>query len=120
MEAFIEDMASAYRWADLVLCRAGALTISELAIMGRPAILVPLPQAIDDHQTVNARTLVREGAAVKVLQTEFDAYLLSALLKEYKSRPDRLKAMSDAAYRCARPDATAAVCDHCEELIHGD
>ena len=54
---FIEDMAGAYAWADLVLCRCGALTIAELAVMGRPAILVPLPHAIDDHQTANARAL---------------------------------------------------------------
>ncbi|PWG67898.1 UDP-N-acetylglucosamine--N-acetylmuramyl-(pentapeptide) pyrophosphoryl-undecaprenol N-acetylglucosamine transferase, partial [Enterobacter mori] len=63
VEPFIKDMAQAYGWADIVVCRAGALTVSELAAAGLPSMLVPLPHAIDDHQTHNAQYLAREGAA---------------------------------------------------------
>ena len=61
---FIEDMAAAYAWADLVLCRAGALTVAELALAGLPSLLVPLPTAADDHQSANARALAETGAAI--------------------------------------------------------
>ncbi|GAB5453329.1 MAG: undecaprenyldiphospho-muramoylpentapeptide beta-N-acetylglucosaminyltransferase [Halioglobus sp.] len=116
---FIEDMATAYRWADLVLCRAGALTVAELAVMGRPAILVPYPYAIDDHQRFNAQSLVDAGAGVLMLQSELDASRLSRLLRELHDDPKRLDSMAAAAHRLARPGATREVCDLCEELING-
>ncbi len=75
---FIEDMAEAYGWADLVICRAGALTVSELAAAGVGAMLVPFPAAVDDHQTHNARFLVREGAAVLIADRELTAERLAA------------------------------------------
>ena len=117
--AFIEDMAAAYAWADLVLCRAGALTVSELAIMGRPALLVPLPHAIDDHQTANARYLADCGGARLLPQAELDAERLAALLAELVASPQTLAQMAAAAAEAGRPGATDAVCDCCEELIHG-
>lgn len=116
---FIEDMAAAYKWADVVLCRAGALTVSELAIMGRPSILVPLPQAIDDHQSANARTLVEVGAAKMLFQTELDAYRLGDMFRRFMAQPEELAAMSTAAYAAATPDATRQISDYCEELCHG-
>ncbi len=119
IEPFIEDMVSAYRWADLVLCRAGALTVSELAVMGRPSILVPLPQAIDDHQTANARSLASRGAAVLLMQAQMDAYKLGALLREYMARPAQLAEMAAAAKVAGTPGATTAVADRCEALING-
>ncbi len=64
--AFIEDMAEAYGWADLVICRSGALTVCELAAVGVASILVPFPAAVDDHQTVNAAYLVDRGAALLI------------------------------------------------------
>ena len=118
VSAFIEDMAAAYQWADLVLCRAGALTVSELAVMGRPAILVPLPQAIDDHQTLNARTLVARGAAVSLLQGQLDAYMLGNLLRDFIAQPQRLASMAAAAAGAATPDAARRAADCCEELMH--
>lgn len=116
--SFIEDMANAYSWADLVLCRAGALTIAELAVMGRPAILVPLPHAIDDHQTANARSLAELGGARLLPQAEMTAEALAALLKRYQAEPETLAAMAEAVRRAATPRAAADVADLCEELMH--
>ncbi len=117
---FIEDMAAAYAWADLVICRAGALTVSELAVMGRPAILVPLPYAIDDHQSANARYLAGRGAAVLLRQADMSAEGLTASLRGYLEVPTQLAAMAQAAAAAATPDAAARVSDCCEELIHGN
>lgn len=116
---FIEDMAEAYCWADLVLCRAGALTVSELAIMGRPSILVPLPHAIDDHQTYNARSLSDRGAAVLLRQEDMASETLVETLRGYLVHPRRLASMAQAAIAAANPEATGRVCATCEELIHG-
>ncbi len=116
---FIEDMANAYAWADLVICRAGALTVSELAVMGRPAILVPLPYAIDDHQTANARFLADRGAAVLLRQNQMSVAAIVTLLRTYLEQPSQLAAMAAAAAAAAIPDAAAKVADCCEELIHG-
>jgi len=78
--AFVEDMAEAYAWADLAICRAGAMTISELAVTGLPAVLVPYPYAIDDHQTKNAEVLAEVGAALLMPQSELTAeHLASAI-----------------------------------------
>lgn len=116
---FIEDMAAAYAWADLVLCRAGALTVAELAVMGRPAILVPLPQAIDDHQTANARSLTDRGAAILLRQSDMSVASLVKTLQGYLAHPQRLSAMAAASRAAATPDATQRVSDCCEVLLHG-
>jgi len=116
---YIEDMAAAYAWADLVLCRAGALTVAELAVMGRPAILVPLPQAIDDHQTANARSLTERGGAILLPQSEMDVASLVKILQGYLLQPQSLVAMAAASLAAATPDATQRVSDCCEELLHG-
>lgn len=113
---FIDDMAAAYAWADLVLCRAGALTVAELAVMGRPALLVPLPHAIDNHQYWNARSLTDRGAGVLLEQKHLDAATLANAVRELIDAPQRLAAMAAAAREAARPDATARVADCCEEL----
>jgi len=118
VQAFIEDMAGAYSWSDLVLCRAGALTISELAIMGLPAILVPLPHAIDDHQTFNARSLSDRGAAILMPQGEMTSESLLTTLRGFLANPGQLSAMAAASSSAANPDATMRVCDVCEELIN--
>jgi UDP-N-acetylglucosamine--N-acetylmuramyl-(pentapeptide) pyrophosphoryl-undecaprenol N-acetylglucosamine transferase len=115
---FIDDMVAAYCWADLVICRAGALTVSELAIMGRPALLVPLPHAIDDHQSANARVLADVGAAQLLRQDTLDADRLVGILRELLADPQRLQAMAQAARAVARPEATRAVSDCCEVLIN--
>ncbi len=114
--AFIDDMAAAYEWADLVICRAGALTVSELALAGRAAILVPLPHAIDDHQTKNARILSDAGAGQVVVQDEQMVSKLVQLLLGLLAMPDRVIAMAEAASALAAPEATGRVADAVEEV----
>ena len=115
--AFIEDMAEAYAWADLVVCRAGALTISELAAVGLPAILVPFPHAVDDHQTGNARYLTEAGAARLLPQGDLTPETLSGQLNELLSDPDLLLSMARAARAKAQPDAAACVAAACREVM---
>lgn len=116
-DPFIEDMAEAYAWADLVLCRAGALTIAELAVMARPALLVPLPHAIDDHQRRNALYLADRGAALLLPQASLTPEGLAAKLLTLIRDPQRLANMSRKAAACAMPAATAAVADRCEGVL---
>lgn len=113
---FIEDMAETYAWADLVICRAGALTIAELATTGRPSILIPLPHAIDDHQTANARFLADAGAALLLPQAQLKAGLEPALRKLLQS-PESLRGMSASALKCARPSATRDIAEAGLELM---
>lgn len=115
---FIEDMAAAYAWADLVLCRCGALSIAELAVMGRPAILVPLPHAIDDHQSANARALTECGGATLLRQSDMNEQSLLTLFRDLRAEPQRLSAMAAAAFASAQPDAALRVSDACEELLY--
>jgi UDP-N-acetylglucosamine--N-acetylmuramyl-(pentapeptide) pyrophosphoryl-undecaprenol N-acetylglucosamine transferase len=110
---FIDDMARAYADADLVICRAGALTISELAAVGVASILVPYPAAVDDHQTFNAQFLVREGAAVLIADRDLTADKLAATLRELCAGRGKLLAMAERARLVARPRAAedlAAAC----------
>jgi UDP-N-acetylglucosamine--N-acetylmuramyl-(pentapeptide) pyrophosphoryl-undecaprenol N-acetylglucosamine transferase len=116
---FITDMAQAYGWADLVVCRAGALTVSELAAAGLPSMLVPLPHAIDDHQTHNANYLAREGAAFLMPQATTGAAELAERLNEVLMQPEKLNTMASTARRLAKPDATRTVVDICLEVAHG-
>lgn len=116
---FIKDMAQAYVWADMVICRAGALTVCELAAAGLPSFLVPLPHAIDDHQTRNAEYLAKEGAALLLPQAKTDAAALAAQLTEVMMHPEKLETMGGAARRLARPDATRQVVDICLEVALG-
>jgi UDP-N-acetylglucosamine--N-acetylmuramyl-(pentapeptide) pyrophosphoryl-undecaprenol N-acetylglucosamine transferase len=106
---FIKDMAEPYGWCDLVLCRAGATSLSELAAVGCPALLVPFPHAADNHQEHNARSLVDRGAAVMVLESELAPRGLVGHLTELIGDPDRLRQMREAMLAAARPDAAAAI-----------
>lgn len=119
VEPFVQDMAAAYAWADLVICRAGALTVSELAAEGLPALLVPLPHAIDDHQTRNAQFLVKEGAALLLPQAGTDAQAAARHLQDVLENADKLAAMASAAARLAKPQATKEVVDVCLEVARG-
>jgi len=110
---FIEDMAGAYEWADLVICRSGALTIAELAAAGVASILVPFPHAVDDHQTGNARFLVNVGGAFLLPQTELTPEAI-ALIRNY-SRSQLLE-MAEKARSLAKPDATEEVANICAEI----
>jgi len=110
---FIDDIGSAYQWADMVICRAGAMTVSEVAAAGLPAIFVPLPSAIDDHQTANAKYLVNAGAAKLITQANFNVTTLVTAIKEVQVA---LAKMGQAAKNKAKPDATSVVANICMEI----
>ena len=113
---FIDDMAAAYAWADVAICRAGALTVSELMAAGLPAILVPFPFAVDDHQTANARFLTEAGAGRLIQQRDMTPQTLADLLRPMIADRDALHAMATNAYRLAQRDATQRVADVCMEV----
>ena len=119
ISAFIEDMAGAYAWADLVVCRAGALTISELAAVGVGAVLIPFPHAVDDHQTENARQLTAAGAALLLPEAELNPARLATLLRTLFAAPERLRQMAGKARALARPEAAERVARYCAEAAHG-
>ncbi|MCC6375117.1 MAG: UDP-N-acetylglucosamine--N-acetylmuramyl-(pentapeptide) pyrophosphoryl-undecaprenol N-acetylglucosamine transferase, partial [Moraxellaceae bacterium] len=112
VQAFITDMAEAYAWADLVICRSGALTVSELAAAGVASVLVPYPFAVDDHQTANGRYLSDEGAAILCQQAGMSSENLAQTLKPLLSRPKLLQ-MATIARKLAQPKATATVAQFC-------
>jgi UDP-N-acetylglucosamine--N-acetylmuramyl-(pentapeptide) pyrophosphoryl-undecaprenol N-acetylglucosamine transferase len=117
VHAFIDDMGTAYAAADVVVCRSGATTLAELTALGKPAILVPYPFAVDDHQRANAEVLTRRDAAILLLDRELTgARLASALLSLARSR-ERLVEMGEAARRLAVPDAAARVVEVCRRVV---
>ena len=110
---FSRDMAEAYGWADLVICRAGALTVSELAAAGLGAILVPYPSAVDDHQTANAAYLADPGGAEILPQSQLNAARLGAILTRLLGDRALLLAMAEAARARAMPDAARRIAAAC-------
>ncbi|MCF6191232.1 MAG: undecaprenyldiphospho-muramoylpentapeptide beta-N-acetylglucosaminyltransferase [Cocleimonas sp.] len=117
---FIEDMAEAYEWADLVICRSGALTVAELAAAGVASIMVPYPWAVDDHQTANAKYLTEHDAGILMPQNELTKESLSELLRDLCSNRDKLIEMSIKARELAKPQATDEVAAICAELAGYD
>ena len=115
---FIDDMADAYRWADVVLCRSGAMTVAELAAAGVGAILVPFPYATDDHQTANAHYLVDHEAAILLPEAECTSEKLQELFITLGKNRDVTLKMAQHARECAMPDADVMVAQVCEELAH--
>ncbi|MDH4106926.1 MAG: undecaprenyldiphospho-muramoylpentapeptide beta-N-acetylglucosaminyltransferase [Gammaproteobacteria bacterium] len=116
---FIEDMAAAYGWADLVVCRAGALTVAEIAAAGLPAVFVPFPAAVDDHQTANARSLADAGAAIILQEASLDPERLARVLGEWMADRNALRRRAVAARNAAHPDALEAITAICLELAEG-
>lgn len=117
-EAFIEDMAAAYSWADVVICRAGALTVAELAAAGVPALLVPLPHAIDDHQRANAQWFV-DGCAGEIIdQSVFNADVLCKWLESDSANRESLLNSAEAARRLAKIDAADVAANYCMEFAN--
>jgi UDP-N-acetylglucosamine--N-acetylmuramyl-(pentapeptide) pyrophosphoryl-undecaprenol N-acetylglucosamine transferase len=113
VKPFIDDMAEAYGWADLVICRAGAMTVFELAAAGVGSILVPYPYAVDDHQTANADYLVNAGAAIIKQQQDLNSEWLSDTINTLTQQRDRLVQMAIAARSMAMPAAANEVADRC-------
>jgi UDP-N-acetylglucosamine--N-acetylmuramyl-(pentapeptide) pyrophosphoryl-undecaprenol N-acetylglucosamine transferase len=116
VEPFIADMAAAYAWADLVICRAGALTLAELAAAGLGAILMPFPYAVDDHQAKNAEGFVAAGAAELVQDRDFDAARFAGMLERLLRDADKRLAMANAARTLAKPDAADVIAQRCLEV----
>lgn len=113
-QAFIDDMAKMYDWCDVIVCRAGALTLAEITAAGVASVLVPYPHAVDDHQTGNARFLSENGAAVLLPQQDLTPARLAQLLTGFTR--EKLLAMAQAARKLAKPEATATVARVCTEL----
>jgi UDP-N-acetylglucosamine--N-acetylmuramyl-(pentapeptide) pyrophosphoryl-undecaprenol N-acetylglucosamine transferase len=114
---FIDDMSAAYGWADLVICRAGALTVSEVAAAGVAAVFVPYPHAVDDHQTRNAEFLAERGAALLLSESGLDARRLADTLNGLLGDRGRQLDMATRARAAATPDAAARVADLCREFL---
>jgi len=113
---FIEDMAAAYAWADLVVCRAGALTVAELCAVGLPALFIPYPSAVDDHQTANARAMVDADAAAILQERDLTDQSLSDLLKDWLRERSVLQSRAARARALSRPDALKRISAICLEL----
>lgn len=118
LTAFIDDMAQAFAWADVVLCRAGAMTVAELAASGSASILVPFPHAVDDHQRANALYLAERNAAVLLPQPEFTPARLAELLRGFHENRATLLTMARAARGCAVTDAAETVAQLCREAMY--
>jgi len=116
---FIENMSEAYEWADLVICRAGALTVSELANAGVAAILVPYPYAVDDHQTANAQYLTNVDAAILIQQEQLISKLKDVMTDLLQAGRTKLVDMAKAARELSKPDATKTVAEICLGVSHG-
>jgi UDP-N-acetylglucosamine--N-acetylmuramyl-(pentapeptide) pyrophosphoryl-undecaprenol N-acetylglucosamine transferase len=117
LSPFIQDMTAAYNRADLVVSRAGATTIFELAALGKPSILIPYPYATNQHQMINARSLARVGGAEMILQSDLNTETLARLLIKYMDDPSALKKMSNHTKKMAHPNAAKVIVDHLLEMI---
>lgn len=113
---FIDDMAQAYNWADVVLCRAGALTVAELCAVGLGAIFVPYPHAVDDHQTANAQFMVKNQAAICIQQADLTEAKLATLLSDFAKSPEQVKTMANAAYALRQTNVVEKIVGICKEV----
>ena len=113
-------MPTRYRWADLAICRAGALTVAELSLAGMPSLLIPYAHAADDHQTANARALEEAGAARRIEATPLDSQALAQTIAEFVRTPARLGPMRSAARKLARPNAAQEIIDYCVARLTGE
>ncbi|MGI9221221.1 MAG: undecaprenyldiphospho-muramoylpentapeptide beta-N-acetylglucosaminyltransferase [Woeseiaceae bacterium] len=113
LTAFIEDMDEVYAWADLVVCRSGALTVAELCAVGLPAMFVPYPGAVDDHQTANARPMADAGAAVIIDESMLSAAVLAEQLREWLASREELQRKAEIARGLAKPSALTRITELC-------
>ena len=114
---FITDMSDAYAHADLVVCRAGATTLAELTVCKKPSVLVPFPRAADNHQVMNARSLVEAGAAVMIEERDLSGEVLAREIRSILVHPERREAMARAAGRLGSPQAAQEIADVCTDLV---
>ena len=116
---YIEDMAEAYSWADFLICRSGAMTVSEVAVAGVPALFVPFPYAIDDHQTANANWLVDQDSAECIQQSELTPELMKVAIERFMRSRASLVEMGERSHRVAITNAASRIADCCEALATG-
>ena len=119
VKSFFDDMARQYHNADLVVCRAGATTVAEVAVMGKAVIFIPYPFAADNHQVLNAGSLENAGAAEMILQKDLTGRRLAERIERYASNPEVLKVMASNAKSIGRSDAAEVIVDDCYGLIKG-
>lgn len=115
---FIDDMSAAYAASDLVICRSGATTLAELTCCKKAAVLIPFPFAADNHQEVNARSLVDKGAARMILQSELTGESLGAVVRELIENPEKREKMERAAGALGRPEAAKEIADVCVQMVY--
>jgi UDP-N-acetylglucosamine--N-acetylmuramyl-(pentapeptide) pyrophosphoryl-undecaprenol N-acetylglucosamine transferase len=119
VEPFFEDMACAYRSADLVICRAGATTVAELTALGKPAIFIPFPFAVNNHQELNARYVADSGGGELILEKDLGGPVLARRIDYFASHGEALQRMSARASALGRPDAADLIVDECRRLVGG-
>lgn len=119
IDTFIDDMQEAYAWADLVICRAGAITVAELSVAGVGAIFIPYPYAVDDHQTANAGALVNAGAALMIAEKELTAESLAKMLQDLLTNRSKLRSFAEATGAFAKPQAARDVAKVCIQACLG-
>jgi len=117
VKAFFSDMARQYQAANLIVCRAGATTVAEVTALGKPVIFIPFPYAADDHQRLNAESLVREGASEMILEKDLAGQMLAQRIEHYAGAPEELARMGARASLLGRPDAAKAIVDDMYQLI---
>ncbi len=117
VQSFFKDMGPLYKQADLIMCRAGATTVAEVTAMGKAVIFIPFPFAADDHQTLNAATLVRQGAAEMIEEKDLTAGTLAQKIAYYAAHPETLEAMAIKAGQLGHPDAAKSIVDDCYKLV---
>lgn len=118
-EEFIKEVGEAYQWANIIICRAGALTVSEVAVVGVPAIFIPYPYAIDNHQKANALWLVNSSSVLMMEESQLNKEKLAEALSLLLKNHSRLKHISQALKAVAKPEATERVAAVCREVCHG-
>jgi len=117
VEPFFQDMATIYRSATMVICRAGATTIAELTALGKPAIFIPFPFATNNHQELNARYVADSGGGEVVLERDLNGELLAERIDHYVSSPKALQGMSVGAEALGRRNAAELIVDECRRLV---
>jgi len=120
VQSFFRQMGPQYKQADLIICRAGATTVAEVTALGKAVIFIPFPFAADDHQTLNADTMARQGAAEIILEKDLNPRALGRKIEYYASHPEALKAMSSKAEQLGHPDAAKTIVEDCYRLLGVD
>ncbi len=117
VRAFFKDMDEQYQNADLIICRAGATTVAEITALGKAAIFIPFPFAADNHQALNAQSLVRAGAAEMIAEKDLSAKVMAQRINHYARQPEALRQMGTRSRKFGRVDAAATIVDDCYELV---